>query len=343
MYTIYDYLKYYKDYSLRDLKWNMMDNLFITILSYMPVKSFKYKDYSNVVLEILHACDYDTKDYMIPKVIELIEIVKESKRYENMKFLEFINRVDSSCQFGALTVILDDIKVISFKGSDGSVIGWLENFRISYEYPTYTQKLAINYLKENIGLFDKNIYVTGHSKGGNLALVSAMELGDFKYNKIKNIINFDGPGVRYQEFNTDKFKRFKGELINIIPTGSYIGTLMFNKEYTVIKSNGHAISEHYPTTWNIFGCEFIKGNISKLSTNLIKMSSINIKDLDSNKVKTIFEQAFTIYNKRETSHLKITLVDIVNIVRNVSKLDPELSKYILTIITTMIKLSKENK
>lgn len=341
MYTIYDYLKYYKNYSLKELKWNMMDNLFMAILSYMPLKSFKFKDYKSLVNEISTVSNYDKKDLMIPKVIELIDIVKDSSRYQNMKFLNFINRVDSSTQFGALTIILNNIKVISFKGSDGSVVGWLENFRISYMYPTYTQSLAINYLNENIGIFDKNIYVTGHSKGGNLALVSSMELSDFKYNKIKNIINFDGPGVRFNEFNTSKFKRFKGELINVVPSGSYIGTLMFNKEYTVVKSNSHAINEHYPTTWNIFGTEFIKGNLSKLSVGLIKASSVNIKDLDDLKVKEIFENAFKVFDKRETTHMKITLGDLINIIKGSSKLDPELSKYISTIITTMIKLSKD--
>ncbi|MEI3499052.1 MAG: Mbeg1-like protein [Bacilli bacterium] len=60
-------------------------------------------------------------------------------------------------------------KIISFKGTDSSLIGWLENFRLAYEYPTYTQKLAIDYLKNNISFLDQDVYVVGHSKGGNLA------------------------------------------------------------------------------------------------------------------------------------------------------------------------------
>ena len=343
MYTIFDYLKYYKDYSLSELKWNNMDNLFIAIISYASIKSFNYKSYNAFVFEVLNHSDKTCKDVMAPKVLELLEIVKESKRYENMKFMNFINQVDTNTQFGAITVSLDDLKIISFKGSDGSVIGWLENFRLSYIYPTFTQRLAIDYLNKNIGLFDSNVYVTGHSKGGNLALVSSMELSNFKYKKINSIINFDGPGVKYNEFKSLKYKRLKGKLINIIPTGSYIGTLLFNENYKVIKSNAHAINEHYPTTWSIFGNEFVKGNLSKLSTQLIKMSSVNIKNLDDKKMSEIFENAFKVFDKRETTHIKMTLIDIVNIVRNVSKLDPELSKYITTIITTMIKLSKENK
>ena len=71
MYTIYDYLKYYKDYSLKDLKWNAMDNLFLAIIVYMPLKSFDYKDYPTVMKEILKSDVKDVKDAMVPKTLEL--------------------------------------------------------------------------------------------------------------------------------------------------------------------------------------------------------------------------------------------------------------------------------
>ena len=341
MYTIYDYLKYYKDYSLKDLKWNKMDNLFLACLSYMPLKSFGFKTYGEVVSDLLKIKNVDTKDLMVPKSLELIQIVKESKRYNNIKFFNFISRVDSKTQFGAFTVVLDNIRVISFRGTDASIIGWLENFRIAYSYPTYTQSLAINYLRENINFFDKNVYVIGHSKGGNLALVSAMELSNFKFNKIKEVINFDGPGLRFTEYKSNKFNRLKTKLINIVPTGSYIGTLLYNENYNVVKSNTYAIGEHYPTSWNMFGIEFIKGTLSKTSVNLIKRTTVNIKDLDNNKIKDIFESAFKVFDKRETKNMKITLGDIVSLIKTMSKMDLELSSYITTILKTMIVLSRE--
>jgi len=341
MYTIIDYLKYYKDYDIKEFKWNIMDNLFLSILSYMPVKSFKFKNYDELVLDILKVNKFDFKDLMIPKVIEIIQLIKDSKRYKDMKLINFINRVDSKTQFGALTCSLNNIKIIVFKGTDSSVIGWLENFRLSYTYPTYTQSLAIEYLNKNINIFDNNVYVCGHSKGGNLALVSAMELSNFKYSKIREIDNFDGPGLRYQEYNTLKFKRLRDKLINIIPTGSYVGTLLYNENYTVIKSNSLAINEHYPTSWTIFGTVFIKGNISKLSTELIKRTTVNIKDLDQDKMKEIFEKAFTIFDKKETKNLKLTFNDIVNLLKSVKELDPEISKYTSTIFSTILKLSKD--
>lgn len=341
MYTIYDYLKYYKDYSLKDLKWNQMDNLFLASIVYMPLKSFDYKDYETVVNEILKSDIKDVKDTMVPKTLELVNIVRDSKRYKKMKFYNFINMVNNKSQFGAMTVVLGNTKVISFRGSDRSVIGWLENFRIVYLYPTYTQGLAINYLNNNINFFDKNVYVCGHSKGGNLAMVSSMELSNFKYNKIKNIYNFDGPGLRYSEFESEKYKKIKDKLINIVPNNSYIGTLLYNENYNVVTTNAHAINVHYPTSWNIFGIEFVKGTLSKSSVNLIKRTTINLQDIDQEKMKNIFEETFKIYDKRETKNIKITLNDIKKIITTVGGMDKELSKYITVIFTSIMSLREK--
>ena len=341
MYTIYDYLKFYKNTSLNELKWNIMDNLFISILTYMPLNSFKYLKFDDLVNKILNVKKEEISEIMMPKVIELMKIIKNSKRYKEMKLTNFINLRNSKTQFGALTIIIKNIKVIAFKGTDGSVIGWLENFRLAYQYPTNTHKLAIDYLNKNISLLDTNVFVTGHSKGGNLALVSSMEVDSFKYSKIKKIINFDGPGLRYQEYNSLKYKKVKNKLINIIPTGSYIGTLLYNENYTVIKSKSHFVNEHYPTSWNIFGTVFIKGNLSKLSVELIKRTTVNIKDLDDDKLALVFESAFKIFDKKETKYMKLGLTDIINLLKTVNNLDPNVSKYASTIITTMLQLSKD--
>ena len=258
-----------------------------------------------------------------------------------MKFYNFINQVDSKTQFGAMTVVLDNIKVITFRGSDRSVIGWLENFRIAYQYPTFTGELAINYLNNNIGIFDKNVFVGGHSKGGNLAIVSAMELANFKFRKIKNIYNFDGPGLRREEFESLKYKRLKEKLINIIPTSSYIGTLLYNENYQVVKTNTHAINVHYPTNWNIFGIEFVKGNLSKASEGLIKGTTTNLNNIDQEKLKDVFEEAFKVFEKRETKNIKLTFNDLKNIVKKISKMDPELSKYVSLIFASILDIREK--
>lgn len=37
---IYDYLKFYQEKSVTEINWNMMDNLVLSILAYLPISSF---------------------------------------------------------------------------------------------------------------------------------------------------------------------------------------------------------------------------------------------------------------------------------------------------------------
>lgn len=50
-------------------------------------------------------------------------------------------------QFGGAKFSNKDTTIISFKGTDGSCIGWYENLRLSYMYPTKTQSYALDYIK----------------------------------------------------------------------------------------------------------------------------------------------------------------------------------------------------
>ena len=56
MYTIIDYLKFYSDASLNEVKWNNIDNLMAAIIVYLPIPSFK----DNKSLKEL--CDYIIKN-----------------------------------------------------------------------------------------------------------------------------------------------------------------------------------------------------------------------------------------------------------------------------------------
>ena len=104
MYTIYDYLKYYKDYDLKDMSWNIMDNLLCAIISYIPIDSFKYaKDFNTVCEEVINTKLSSNSSVMVPKTIELLSILKNSKRYKEMIFTNFVNTVNDETQFGAIT------------------------------------------------------------------------------------------------------------------------------------------------------------------------------------------------------------------------------------------------
>ena len=342
MYTIYDYLNYYKDESFENLPWNMMDNLLCSILSYVPLKSFNKLKFNEFINNIKENPIKET-DLMRPMVLKVIDIIKNSKRYKDMIIENFINMRDESTQFGVMTIKINDIKIISFKGTDGSVIGWLENFRLIYTYPTNTHKLAIDYVKNNITVLDNEVYIIGHSKGGNLAMVSAMEQTISKFSKIKQVINYDGPGFRKCEFESDKYKKLLPKLVNIIPTGSYIGTILYNKNYHVVTSSSHAINEHYPTSWNIFGTKFVTGKLSIGSKEIIKRTTIEMSKLDENKIKEIIENVFKVFEDRMSKKGKVSMKELIEVLKSMHNMDKELSSYITIILKTMMSISKIQK
>ena len=344
MFTINDYLKYYKDYDLKEVPWNNMDNLFLSILVYIPINSFLGTKSFDEMCDIIIDFDVPNKsEFLAPKIKSLIEIVKDSKRYKGLKIKNFENVIDDNTQFGAMTCIINKIKIIVFKGTDRSIIGWMENFRVMYEYPTYSQSLGIKYLKNNIGLFDKDIYVLGHSKGGNIAMTSVMELHNFKFNKIKKVINFDGPGFMKNEYESLKYKKMSKKLINIVPAGSYIGILMHNDKYNVIKTNAHGLNVHYPIYWQSFGTDFIKDKLSKVSEEIHERSTKTLDKIDQDSVKEYFETIFKTFEKKKTSTIGFNIMDFISIFKNVRGLDKNVSDYVSSIIKSLLKISRNKE
>ena len=340
MYTIIDYLKFYSNASLNEVKWNNIDNLMASIIVYLPVPSFKENKSLKELSDYTTKNEADIRGFTETKAIEILNTIKNSKRYKNITISNFINIKNEDSQFGACIIKTAQEKIISFKGTDRSLIGWLENFRLMYEYPTYTQKIAIKYLNDNISFMDKDVYVVGHSKGGNLAMASAMELSDSKFNKLKTVCNFDGPGFKKQEYESKKFKRLKSKLLNVIPTGSIIGTILYNDNYKVVSSNEYAFDEHHPTSWKLFGQYFIEGKLSAISKQFHKNTSDGLETLDKEKLKKTIETSFKSFEKEYSSDFtSISFNDIKNVYTNMKNVDPEIRDYLLVLMEELIKYS----
>ncbi len=338
MFTIMDYLKFYNNTSFDDVRWNTLDNLIGAILVYLPIPSFNENKNLKELYNYVSSSTLVSSNFMATKAIEILNIIKNSKRYNEIIISDFNNIKNDEVQFCACVIKTGKEKIISFKGTDSSLIGWLENFRLAYEYPTYTQKLAIDYLKNNISFLDQDVYVVGHSKGGNLAMASTMELTDSKFSKIREVCNFDGPGFKKKEYESNKFKKLNEKLLNIIPTGSVVGTLLYNDNYKVVSSNEIAFEEHYPTSWKVFGQYFIEGKLSDISRQFHKNSSAGLETLDKEKLKKTIETGFKSFEKEYSSNFKLNFNDIKTFYTNMKNVDPEIRNYIDVIMDELIRI-----
>ena len=338
MFTILDYVKYYKSSSLKKINYNMMDNLVFALIPYLPVKPFKREKTLEEVLEESIKNEDSKKLKKFKKDIYLLaKALLSSRRYCDVKLINFEDIKNDKTQFGAVTIIFEDKKIISFKGTDDSIIGWLENFRMAYSYPTYTQEQALKYFQENYQGDEKNIYLVGHSKGGNLATYVAMEIDNSIFNKVKKVYSFDGPGFRLEQFESKKFERVSEKLVNIIPTGSYVGTIMYNKKPEVVKTNTIAVNEHYPTNWTLFGEFFNRGELSKISKEIHENTTKELMSLDPILVQKTIGVVFKTLNKKNTDSIKIGFKDLINIYNETKKIDPKVNAYFDHLFNSIIR------
>ena len=94
-------------------------------------------------------------------------------RYKNLEISNFVHKISikSEQQFCALSIKLNqDTVFISYGGTDASLIGFKEDFNMSFLKVIPSQTSAKEYLKNPYFKKFKNIYIGGHSKGGNLSL-----------------------------------------------------------------------------------------------------------------------------------------------------------------------------
>ena len=114
-------------------------SFFMSIEEVINIKTDKEK----IVLinKIMHNNDLEELSNVLNKI-------KTSKRYENIIISNFKNVRNNDTQFGAMSVRFNDNLLIAFKGSDSSLISWIENLRLNYQYPTYTQSKGIKIIND---------------------------------------------------------------------------------------------------------------------------------------------------------------------------------------------------
>ena len=338
MFTIYDYLDYYKNCSFEEVGFNQMDAMLFACLVYLLIKSFSenksYKDF------VSYAYTFYKDDYsgvMKPSSFALLNKIKTSKRYENIIISNFKNVRNNDTQFGAMSVRFNDNLLIAFKGSDSSLISWIENLRLNYQYPTYTQSKGIKYAKDNILDSDKNVYLVGHSKGGNLAMCAGMEIPSGLRDKVKVIYNFDGPGFLKKEYDK-KFNLIKEKVVNIVPTGSVVGMCLYNDNFKSVKSKDLAFGEHYPVGWGVFGEFFVKTSLSRVSKQIHEMTTTNLDAVDKKQLGETIEELCKGLGVDYDSDFHLSISEIWEIIRNMKGIDPKVYKYLTSVMQTLMKV-----
>lgn len=272
MANVFDYIKWRGDLIFSQSPLNEIDALIFCELSYIffdgivpesPEDGYvTLAEAAEVFFERNAGLDEIRLGELVPKeIVPLFRMAASSKRFAEVPIAHFVNILDDETveQFSAISFFPDDDSVfVTYRGTDDSITGWREDFRMAFLTPVPAQKHAEEYLiKASNGA--KNIYIGGHSKGGNLALWAAMNSPDEIAERIDKIYNFDGPGFLDDVWVGAHYERIADKISTVIPTGSIVGLLLkYDKNYRVTKSSAkNYLYQHDALTWEVEGVEFV--------------------------------------------------------------------------------------
>ena len=232
-------------------------------------------------------------------------------RFEEIRLSRYEENTDFVVgrQFAAVTFTLhhpEHKKVIAFRGTDNSVVGWKEDFELAYMEQIPAQESACKYLERTIGIFSSQFIVCGHSKGGNLAMYAGSHLNAARQSRLTKIINFDGPGFDFSIVQRDPFLQYEHKIINYVPEESMVGLLLDSVgKRTVVSSAARFVFQHNALNWEVEGTKFVQGSLSKNAKLLEHTLKTWLTEISISEREMFLEALFDILGASEGNVIKL--------------------------------------
>ena len=280
MKNMLDYIKEFGHVSFEERAFSEIDALVLTELEYLPLEKVVPSDENGenfvTVKEIAEYMQehkqelFDENPMMITQERhEVSQVIADAPRFQSLKFFGVVSEwdKDTTKQFAAVTVEVEpSVRLVVFRGTDETLIGWKEDFLMTYSPLVAAQTDAKEYLAKQASLWDGDLMVSGHSKGGNLAIYAAATQEEDVQLRIVDIFCFDSPGLYRSVLETKGYQNIVPLAMRYIPQDSLVG-LMLESEvpYVIVKSNATGAMQHSAMTWEIEDGQFIK--MEKLTKN----------------------------------------------------------------------------
>lgn len=350
--NIIDYAKYYGDYTFKDKPFNEIDNVIFSYLSYVNFEGVVKESREKITIKnayklFMEKFDPKKKEMLAVKQgIKVLKAVSNTKRFSEINMMNYMYVGDENSQFSVVTFELDKkTYYVSFEGTDGLISGWEEDCEMGYNFPVEAQVMAKNYLDKNFTMKKCNLIVGGHSKGGNLALVSSMYSNYFVKKKIKKIYSNDGQGLRKAQLDSKFYEKIEDRFIHIIPNYSIVGLILRHKDtYQVVKSSKKGFLAHDAYNWQVSYDHFEQANLSRFSKVFDDGFSKWLDKYDDEKRKIFVKGIFNIFRDNgivDLMDIKIKKELIVNVVNSSKEIDPLVKEMALELFKIIGKTNFE--
>jgi len=267
MANILDYLDWRGDITLAQSAFNPIDSLILSVIAYIPFENIVSEAFTAKGIPFHEAAQHLQKirntftSERIQKHIDLFIKAASANRFAAFRLSGYCNHFDKNreMQFAAVTITCTDgTHYAAFRGTDATLIGWKEDFNMSFMTPVPAQQQACQYLEAAAGKIWGKFRTGGHSKGGNLAVYASAFCKPNVQRRILAVYNNDGPGFDESIIARPEFQAISNRLLAFIPQSSIIGMLLEHAEqYTIVESVHRGIAQHDPYSWSVLGTNFI--------------------------------------------------------------------------------------
>lgn len=345
MSNINDYLLWRGDILIsKEYPFNEIDSMILARFSYLRFDKIKLNKKETIKSISDKMKDLKNNEFLYNGDKDLITNLGNSKRFKDMIVTDYIKTNDKEIekQFGAITIHISDREIyISYIGTDSTINGWKEDANMAFmdsvpcqiEGKKYLERISHNYM-------GKKIRVGGHSKGGNVAIYSAITVPVSIKARIIKVYNYDGPGFNKKIIDQYGNEKIISKITTYIPQESVIGRMLNHKEKCeIVLSTEKGIYQHDIYSWQVLKDDLIK------SENLTDKSEIMNKALDEwlenttqSQRKIFFDTIFKIFYSTESNTFSELSKNLSSNIIIILKAYNEISKQDKDIITKMIKL-----
>ena len=299
---IFDYLDQVAYDSIYDTPFNELDMLMLTEITYLPfdqiVSDQMSPDCTCRLFEAAEKVPQDLSMLVTKNRLKLLEKAASSTRFKNIKLMGYVNDIDPDVQkqFAAMIFkIKPDSYVLTFRGTDDSIIGWKEDFHMTYMDQVPAQKTAVNYLRKAMDALPGQFILTGHSKGGNLASYAASQIEPEYQERIQSIYSYDAPGLNHSVITSQGYQTISDKIKRYIPQGSIVGMMLETpKQAQIVKSTAiGGLAQHDTFTWQISDQTFVLlDNLNPDSLQVDKTLKNWVDSVSDEELKDFFDLFF---------------------------------------------------
>lgn len=345
MANINDYLLWRGDIPLsKEFPFNEIDSMIMARFSYLVFHKIDMDEKETIENISNKMKDLKNDEFLYNGDKELITNLGQSKRFKNLVVTDYIKTADKEIekQFGAITVHLSEKEMyISYIGTDSTINGWKEDFNMSFMEHVPCQIAGREYAKKVAEKYPKKgIRIGGHSKGGNVAIYSAITIEKEFQDRIIKVYNYDGPGfnknILNEYGNLDVIERIE----TYIPQDSVIGRLLNHKEKTTITlSVEKGIYQHDLYSWQVLQTDLIKSEKNtKTSENINEIISNWVENTTPEQRKVFIDSIFELFYSTEAETFGAISQKLSINIPKILKRYNEISSEDKKVVTQMIML-----